>query len=76
VRLKDQTEVRAVSQEDVDNAKLNLDVAETKLTVNQKAYDLQVLGPREEEKAEAEARLRANEAQLAFLKQQLLSPSI
>ena len=71
VRLKDQTEVRAVSQEDIDNAKLALDVAEAKLTVNQKALDLAVAGPRKEEVAEAEARLHANEAALAFLRQQL-----
>jgi HlyD family secretion protein len=71
VKLKDQTEVRAVSQEDVDNAKLALDVAEAKLTVNQKALELSVAGPRKEEVAEAEARLHANEAQLAYLQRQL-----
>src|ERR1019366_3845482 len=40
VRLSDQTEVRAVSQEDVDNAKAALAVAEAKLIVQQKALDL------------------------------------
>ena len=71
VRLSDQSEVRAVSQEDVDNSKAALAVAEAKLIVQQKALDLARLGPRREEVDEAEARLRANKAQLDFLKQQL-----
>jgi HlyD family secretion protein len=61
---------RAVSQQDVDNAKAALDVADAKLVVSQKALDLVVAGPRKEEIAEAEARLRANQAQLKLLKQQ------
>jgi HlyD family secretion protein len=70
---------RAVRQQDVDNAKAALQVAEAKLAVNQRALDLAVTGPRKEEIAEAEARLRANEAQLALLRQllvdaQLLAP--
>jgi HlyD family secretion protein len=48
-----------------------LDVASAKLAVNQKALDLAVLGPRKEDIAENEARLRANEAQLALLQRQL-----
>jgi HlyD family secretion protein len=71
VRLNSGSEVRAVSQEDVDNAKDALDVAQAKLDVNQKALDLAVLGPRKEEIAQAEAQLRGNEAQAAFLRQQL-----
>jgi HlyD family secretion protein len=62
---------RAVSQQDVDNAKAALDVAEARLTVNQKALALAIAGPRKEEVAEAEARLRADEAQLALLRQEL-----
>jgi HlyD family secretion protein len=62
---------RAVSQEDFDNAKAALDVAEAKLAVTQKALALAVAGPRREEVAEAEARLRADEAQLALLRQEL-----
>jgi HlyD family secretion protein len=62
---------RAVRQQDLDNAKAALQVAEAKLAVNQKALDLAVAGPRQEEVAENEARLRANEAQLALLRQQL-----
>ena len=62
---------RAVSQEDFDNAKAALDVAEARLAVNQKALALAVAGPRKEEVAEAEARLRADEAQLVLLRQEL-----
>jgi HlyD family secretion protein len=69
-RLKTVSE-RAVSRQDRDNAKAALDVAEAKLAVNQKALDLAVAGPRQEDVAEAEARLRADEAQLALLRQQL-----
>jgi HlyD family secretion protein len=71
VRLSDKSEVRAVSQEDVDNSKAALAVAEAKLIVQQKALDLALLGPRKEEVDEAEARYKANKAQLEFLKQQL-----
>ncbi len=76
VRLSDQTEVRAVSQEDVDNSKAALAVADAKLTVQQKALDLAVLGPRTEEVEEAEHRFKANQAQLAMLKQQLIDAEL
>jgi HlyD family secretion protein len=71
VRLNDGSEVRAVSQEDVDNAKAALDVAAAKVAVNQKALDLMLAGFRKEEVAQAEAQLRVNEAKLALLQQQL-----
>jgi HlyD family secretion protein len=61
----------AVSQQDVDNTKAALDVAEARLVVNQKVLELAVAGPRREEVAESEARLRAAEAQLALYRQQL-----
>jgi HlyD family secretion protein len=57
VRLKDQTTVQGVSQEEIDNARATLDVAEAKVTVNQKALDLAVIGPRKEDIAQAEAQL-------------------
>jgi HlyD family secretion protein len=66
VRLRDQVEVRAVSQEDLDNAKAALDAAEAKLTVNQQALDLALAGPRKEEIAEAEAKLALNKEALAL----------
>jgi HlyD family secretion protein len=62
---------RAVRQQDVDAAKAAVQVAEAKLAVNQKTLELAVLGPRKEDIAENEARLRANEAQVALLQQQL-----
>jgi HlyD family secretion protein len=67
---------RAVRQQDVDNAKAALEMAEAKLAVNQKALDLAIKGPRKEEIAEAEARLRASEAQLALLRQQLVDAEL
>ena len=73
-RLKSAAEIsagRAVRQQDVDDAKAALRVAEAKLAVNQKALDLAIIGPRKEEIDENEARLRANEAQAALLRQQL-----
>lgn len=76
VRLRDQSEVRAASQEDVDNAKANLDVAEAKLAVNKEALALAVAGPRKEDVAQAEAQLRMNEAQLALLRQQLADATL
>jgi HlyD family secretion protein len=76
VRLSDQTEVRAVSQEDVDNSKAALAVAEAKLIVQQKALDLALLGPRREEVDEAEHRFKGNKAQLEMLKQQLIDAKL
>jgi HlyD family secretion protein len=71
VRLNSGSEVRAVSQEDLDNAKAAFDVAEAKLAVNEKAKELTLAGPRREDVAQAEAQLRSYEAQHAFMKQQL-----
>jgi HlyD family secretion protein len=71
VKLSSGSEVRAVSQEDLDNAKAALDVAEAKLAVNQKAHALMKAGWRTEEVKQAEAQLQAYEAQAAFLRRQL-----
>jgi HlyD family secretion protein len=71
VKLSSGSEVRAVSQEDLDNAKAALDVAEAKLAVNEKAHALMKAGWRTEEVKQAEAQLQAYEAQAAFVKQQL-----
>ncbi len=67
---------RAVRQQDVDSAKAALQVAEAKLVVNQRALELAVIGPRKEDIAQNEAQLRANEAQLAFLRQQLIDAQL
>jgi HlyD family secretion protein len=61
---------QAASVQDIETARAALDVADAKVVVNQKALDLVVAGPRKEEVAEAEARWRAAEAQLALLRQQ------
>src|SRR5215472_12257813 len=73
-RLKSAAEIsagRAVRQQDVDDAKAALGVAQAQLAVNEKALDLAVIGPRKEDIAQNEAQLRGNEAQLALLRQQL-----
>src|SRR5271169_2918666 len=60
-----------VSQQDLENAKAALDVAEAKLAVSRKALDLAIAGPRKEDVGQAEAELRGDEAQCAFLRQEL-----
>jgi HlyD family secretion protein len=70
-RLASLAPVHAVSQLDVDNAKDALDIAAAKLSVDQSTLELAVIGPRKEDIAQAEAQLRANNAQLALLRQQL-----
>jgi HlyD family secretion protein len=65
-----------VSQQDVDNGKAELDMAQAKLVANEKALALEVAGPRQEDIAQAEDQLRAGEAQLAFLKQQLADAAL
>ncbi len=62
---------RAVSRQDMDSANAALDTAEARLAVNQKALSLELAGPRREDVAQGEAQLRADQAQLALLQQQL-----
>jgi len=62
---------RAVSQQDLDQAKAAAEAAGAKLTVSKRALDLSVAGPRKEDIGEAEARLKSNAANLALLRQQL-----
>ncbi len=61
----------AGSLQDLDAARAAADMAAARVVANQKALDLLVLGPRAEDIAQAEAQLRANEAQLALLRRQL-----
>src|SRR5277367_3366596 len=70
-RRKTLAENAIVSQQDLENAKAALDVAEAKLAVNQKALDLAIAGPRKEDIGQAEAQLRGDEARCAFLRQEL-----
>ncbi|HWE75670.1 MAG TPA: efflux RND transporter periplasmic adaptor subunit [Stellaceae bacterium] len=67
---------RAASQQDLDNANAQLDVANAKVVSQQKALDLAVVGPRKEDVAQAEAQLQAQAAQLALLKQQLADANL
>jgi HlyD family secretion protein len=67
---------RAISQQDIDNAKAALDVALARVELNQKALDLAVVGPRKEDIAQGEAQLQALEAQLAFARQQLTEATL
>jgi HlyD family secretion protein len=69
--LSARTSGRATSQEDLDNAKAALDVAAAKLTVTQKTADLSRIGPRIEDIEMGEAQLRATEARLALLQQEV-----
>ncbi len=71
-RLKISATAGATSQQDMDTAQAAFDVAEAKLRVSQKTLDLAVKGPRKEDIAEAHAMLRANEADLSMLKQNLV----
>jgi HlyD family secretion protein len=66
----------AVSEQDLDNAKATLQVADAQVEVTRAAFDLAEIGPRKEDIAEAEARLRANEAQLALLQQELADATL
>ncbi len=78
-RLKSAAEIsagRAVRQQDVDDAKAALGVADATLAVNEKALELAVIGPRKEDIAQNEAQLRGNEAQLALLRQQLVDAQL
>lgn len=69
--LAELTTGRAISQQDVDNAKAALDMAQARLAVAQKGLHLSIIGPRTEDIAQAEALLRYNQAQLDILRQEL-----
>jgi HlyD family secretion protein len=69
--LSDSSSGRAVSRQDMDAAKAALATAEARLALNQKALALELAGPRKEDIAQSEAQLRADQAQLALLQQQL-----
>jgi HlyD family secretion protein len=60
-----------VSQQNVDNARALMQMADDKRVSAEKALSLAVAGPRAEDVAQAEAGLRGDEARLALLRQQL-----
>jgi HlyD family secretion protein len=61
----------SATQQDVDNSKAAMDVADAKVDVNQKALELAIAGPRVEDIVQAEAQLQANDAQVALVQAQL-----
>ncbi|HET6324184.1 MAG TPA: efflux RND transporter periplasmic adaptor subunit [Planctomycetaceae bacterium] len=69
--LSDRSHGEAISRQDVDNAKSAAETADARLDALKKALEVWILGPRKEEVAENEARLKADDAQLAYLRQQL-----
>jgi HlyD family secretion protein len=69
--LADLTSGRAISQQDLDGAKAALDMAGARVTVEEKALALAVIGPRQEDIAQAEAQLRADQAELDLLRLKL-----
>jgi HlyD family secretion protein len=74
--LSDRSRGEAISRQDVDNAKSAAQTADARLDALEKALEVWVLGPRKEEVAENEAKLRADEAQLAYLRQQLVDAQL
>src|ERR1039457_3359724 len=68
--LSDSSAGRALSRQNLDSAKDAFAAAEAKFKVSQKSLELELAGPRKEDIAQAEAQLRAQEAQLALLRQQ------
>lgn len=75
-QLNERSKGEAVSKQEVDNAVAAYEVAVAKLAVNDAALQLAVVGPRVEDIAQGEAQLRASEAQLAFLRQQLADATL
>jgi HlyD family secretion protein len=67
---------RAVSQQDLDNAKAQWDVAEARVAVSGKALELAVIGPRKEDIAQAEAMLEADRANVALLEQEVADATL
>jgi HlyD family secretion protein len=67
---------RAVSRQDLDNAKAQWDVAQARVAVNRKALELAVIGPRREDIAQAQAMLAADQANVALLRQQLADATL
>jgi HlyD family secretion protein len=62
---------RAVSRQDLDTAQAQADVGAARVDVSRKALELAVLGPRQEDIAQAAAVLAADSAHVRLLEQQL-----
>ena len=62
---------KALSRQDLDDARAGAKAADARVAAQQKALDLQVAGPRKEDIAQAEAQLRADRAQAALVRKQV-----
>jgi HlyD family secretion protein len=62
---------RAVSRQDFDDAKAQAAVAAARVQVNRKALELAIIGPRQEDIAQAQAALEGEQARVALLTEQL-----
>jgi HlyD family secretion protein len=69
--LWDSSQGKAMSQQDLEDARTQADAARAKAVAAQKSADLTRIGPRREDIAQAEAQLKGNEAQVAVLRRQL-----
>jgi HlyD family secretion protein len=69
--LWDSSQGKAMSHQELDDAKAAAAAANAKVTAQSKTVELQVLGPRKEDVSQAEAQLRADRAQIALLKKQV-----
>ena len=67
---------RAVSRQDLDNAKAQSDVSQARVAVNRKALELAVIGPRKEDIAQAQAMLAADRANVALLEQEVADATL
>lgn len=67
----DVTHGRAVSRQEIDSARASQAVAQSGLVSARKALELAIAGPRSEDIDQAEAQLRAAEADLALMRHQL-----
>ncbi len=69
--LWDSSQGKALSRQDLDDAKAAATAANARVAAQQEALKLQVLGPRKEDVSQAEAQLRGDRAQIALLKKQV-----
>ncbi len=74
--LSERSSGRALSRQDLDAAKEAADAAQARLTENQKALTLEQIGPRREDIAQADAQLRADQADLALAQQNLANAEL
>jgi HlyD family secretion protein len=69
--LWDSSQGRALSRQDLDDARTTADAASARAVAAQKSLALTLAGPRKEDIAQAEAQLKAEQAQAAVLRRQL-----